>query len=746
MLRKLFSFRRSESPDAGGPLALYHAGLVEDADRAAQERLATGADDREALLTHAFLLADRGRGKEAIAVAEKVLARDARDAQAWLVIARAHAMAGRKKAAAEALDAAASRDRKHPAILADLALLALSQGRTEAAAQHLSRAQGTGHRLATAHRELASLLLQRGQLQAGEQQLERATAANSSDPIAYANLGAVRKDLGRIDEAAQAFERALELMPQLSEAAYNLGLLRIDRKDWAGAATLLRGYLAQHPRDAEAHYWLGNSLMGQGAAAAAREAYAAAVRIDTQHVRARWGLAMAQLPAIAGSAAEQARAAAAFAQELEALQQWCRDRAKADAFAAVGAQQPFFLAYLEENHAPVLRRYGALCTELMGKWAARMKLPAPAPRRGDERMRVGIVSAHLHGHSVWHAIVRGWVEHLDPGRFELHLFHTGEVEDEETRWAEGRAAALHRRVGDWGAWARSVSGARLGVILYPEIGMDATALRLASMRLARVQLAGWGHPLTTGVPTLDGYVSAEAFEPPGAQEHYTETLHPLPRLGCAYGPYRTRAKEARLHDHGIAPNERLLVAPGQAFKYAPRDDVLWVDIARRCSPCKLVFFRGSDGHAAALEQRLRAAFADAGVDFDAHVRFLPWLPQAEFFGLLQRADVFLDTVGFSGFNTAMQAVECGTPIVAWEGRFMRGRFASGILRAMALDAWVADTHAAYAQKVQRLWEHEGLRAEVKAQLAQRRSALYADKASVDALAHLLERLAGPGKG
>jgi predicted O-linked N-acetylglucosamine transferase (SPINDLY family) len=129
------------------------------------------------------------------------------------------------------------------------------------------------------------------------------------------------------------------------------------------------------------------------------------------------------------------------------------------------------------------------------------------------------------------------------------------------------------------------------------------------------------------------------------------------------------------------------------------------------------------------------------MDFEAHVRFVPWLSQAAFFGLLQRAEVVLDTVGFSGFNTAMQAVECGAPMVAWDGRFLRGRFASGILRAMQLQEWIADTHEAYVEKVARLTGDAALRQQVRAQIGERRKALYDDKASVDALAALLEKLA-----
>ncbi|MBC5782556.1 tetratricopeptide repeat protein [Ramlibacter sp. USB13] len=740
MLAKLFSFWRGE--DAAGPLALYHAGDTEQAERAANERLASAANDRDALLTQAFLLADRGRGKDAAAIAERVLATNPRDAQAWLAIARAHSMAGRRKPASEALQAALLRDGNDATILADVALLALAEGQVETAAHHLSRARGNGRRLGVAHRELAAILLQRGQLQAGERELEHAIAADPRDALAHANLGALRKDLGRRDEAARSFERALELMPQLSEAAYNLAMLRIDAKDWPAAATLLRTYLAQQPRDAEAQYWLGNALMGQGDAQAARAAYEAAVRIDSHHERARWGLAMAQLPAIPMTVEEQQQGVLAFGEQVRKLRAWCRTHAKGDAWQAVGAQQPFFLAYVEENHAEALHEYGSLCVELMEGWARKVKVPKPAVRRAGAKLRVGIVSGHIQRHSVWDAVLRGWVAHLDPARFELHLFHTGGVQDAETRWAAGHVERVVQGLGDWTAWAKAVSDTQCDVVIYPEIGMDATTVRLASLRLARVQLAGWGHPLTTGLPTIDGYLSAEAFEPEGAQQHYTERLHALPRLGCAYRPYGTKPQAPDLSAWNIAPSDRLLVAPGVAFKYGPRDDALWVDIARRCAPCKLVFFSGNDAHARRLQQRLRDAFASAGVDYDASVRFLPWQPQPAFFALLQRAEVFLDTVGFSGFNTAMQAVECGTPIVAWEGRFMRGRFASAILRSLGLQAWVANSHEAYAEKVQQLCEDAELRAKVKAKIAAGRDALYEDKGSVDALATLLEKLAG----
>jgi predicted O-linked N-acetylglucosamine transferase (SPINDLY family) len=117
------------------------------------------------------------------------------------------------------------------------------------------------------------------------------------------------------------------------------------------------------------------------------------------------------------------------------------------------------------------------------------------------------------------------------------------------------------------------------VLLYPEIGMDATTVRLASLRLARVQLASWGHPITTGLPTLDGYLSAQALEPAGAAAAYREALLLLPRLGCSYVPFRTPAAPVDVADFGVMPADRVLVCAGAPPKYGSRYDELWIEVA-----------------------------------------------------------------------------------------------------------------------------------------------------------------------
>ena len=608
-------------------------------------------------------------------------------------------------------------------------LLALRQ----APAPDASRAEALLH-LGNSH-------CSQGRFDQAERAYREAIQARPGYADALNNLGSLLKDTGRIAEAERALSDAVRSRPHFAEAHFNLGTLFVDARRYGEAADHLRLSLCADPRQPDAQYWLGNSSMGLGDSIAARAAYESALRLDAGHAKARWGLVMAQVPPVIDANTLPGATVSAFVRELGAFKAWLLARQPGDAHAVVGSQQPFFLAYVEGNHRDALGQYGDLCVALMSQWAARVGVSAPAPRSGG-KCRVGIVSSHVHNHSVWNAIVRGWIEHLDPTRFELQLFHTGSVEDGETAWAERQVSSFHRGPRDSSGWAKAISDARLDVLLYPEIGMDAATVRLASLRLARVQLASWGHPITTGLPTLDGYVSAEAFEPVGAAAAYREELFTLPRLGCCYRPFRTSASQLNLADLGVTPADRILTCPGMPSKYGPSYDTLWVEVAKQCRPCKLIFFHSEPpALGEPFQRRLARAFARAGVDFAAHVCFVPRLIQEKFFGLLARSHAMLDSPGFSGFNTTMQAIECACPIVAWEGEAMRSRFASAILRQMGLDECVCDDPATFAALAARLCNDKTYADGLRERIVALREPLFGDRGTVAALGELLLRLA-----
>lgn len=285
------------------------------------------------------------------------------------------------------------------------------------------------------------------------------------------------------------------------------------------------------------------------------------------------------------------------------------------------------------------------------------------------------MSGYLHRHSVWDAIIKGWVSHLDRNIFELHLFHLGEKSDEETQAAKLLAASFTQGKFGITQWANAIQDKGLDCLIYPEIGMDRLTCQLASLRIAKVQIAAWGHPETSGLPSIDYYLSAERFEDPLSQNYYSEQLISLPNLGCHYQPYPAESVTPDLASLGIHADRPILLCPGTPYKYNPENDWVLVEIARQLPNAQFVFFKFPDSPMEVLKTRLSKQFSDANLHFDHQVVFIPLLSASQFHGLMKLANVFLATLGFSGFNTAIQAVECGLPIVTEKGQFMRGQLA-----------------------------------------------------------------------
>ncbi|MEO8718756.1 MAG: tetratricopeptide repeat protein [Burkholderiales bacterium] len=713
-----------------------------------------------------------GRYEEAIASLGRALACNAEYAEAHFNLGGALRRLGRTEEAREAFSRAATLKPAFTEAHLRLGETLNALGRAEEAIVALRAALELAPDLAEAHGSLGSALRDAGRLDEALVSCQRAVALKPDSALAHLNAGNVLRDKGfhdeaiasyrtattldtdfaeahnnlgnalrdrhRLDEALASFERALQLNPGLAEAWLNVGSVFCRLRRFAEAAEVLRGLVARKPGFADAHLELGNALMAMGEQAAALASYREALTHDPESAVARWSLAMSQLPAVAATVADQERARDNFAAELVELERWCESRGAETTARAVAVQQPFYLAYLEGDHRELLSRYGRLCSKLMGAWQSAAGIEAPA-RITRAEIRIGIVSAHIHDHSVWNAIVKGWLSRIDRSRFDVRLFHLGVANDAETALA--KTLATHYSYGrtDWREWAPLILGHQPDVLIYPEIAMDPTTAKLASLRLAPVQAAAWGHPLTSGLPSIDYFLSAEALEPPAGAEHYTERLVRLPGLGVCLEPQKIAPRDVDLAALGIRDGVPLLVCAGMPFKYTPRHDAVLIEIARRVGECQFAFFTPQPPELAQrMRHRLERSFADVGLDFAAFGVWVPWQDRASFHGLLSQADVYLDTIGFSGFNSALQAIDCGLPVVAWEGRFLRGRLASGILRHMKLDQLVADATAQYVEIAVKLARDAAYWGEVRERMIASRDGLYGDAEPVRALERFLE--------
>jgi protein O-GlcNAc transferase len=713
--------------DAGGALQAYQAALAAD------------PADPYANYNVGRLLHLRGDRQGAESRLRAALAAREDFPQALVTLSRVLEAGGDYAAALGKLEEAAARHPDYAAAQGSRGMLLVRMERWQDAVEPLRSAADLDPLDAEAPYWLGNALVKLDRPGEALEAYRAATARRPAFAEAWCQQGNVLADRGSRQEALACFARALELRPDYADAHLGLGNVYGVSERLEDAADHFRRAIQLNPALALAHLNLGIVLSDQGLQADALASFRAALALNPEWPEARWAYAIAHVPTLRGPDDRLPEIRRRIAGAFEELARWFEAHPRPDAYRAVGIQQPFWLAYQEEDNRPLLEAYGGLCGRLMAPRQAQLGL-RPRAARSAGRLRVGIVSHHLRDHSVWHAIVRGWFAQLDPRRFALLAFCLDPNEDEETRFARSRSARFEQGHIGLERWSEVIAEAQPDVLLYPEIGMDPMTLRLASLRLAPLQAASWGHPETTGLPTIDSYLSAEGLEPAGAAAYYAETLVELPHLGCFVQDRRFEAAPGARTRLEVPPDVPLLVSAGTPFKYAPEHDRVYAEIARRLGRCRMIFFRHKVRTLAEqLEARLRDAFASQGLRLDEHARFLPWQDRAAFLGLLRDSDVFLDTIGFSGFNTALQAVEAGLPVVTRDGRFLRGRLASGILRRLGLEELVAADDDGYIERAVRLAREPGYRDGIRRRMAAARAVLYEDLEPIRALERFLDQ-------
>ncbi|MFN4310986.1 MAG: tetratricopeptide repeat protein [Ferrovibrio sp.] len=535
---------------------------------------------------------------------------------------------------------------------------------------------------AKAANNLASLYHGLGKMAEAEQGYRHALELKPNYPHAEFNLANLLHEQGRLAEAEDAYRRAIARDPGFTEAMNNLGLLLGETGRSEEAIALLRLALHQEPQHAAISVNLADLLHQRGDADDAKLVVDAALLAHPDDALLRLTKLMHCLPALPDSPASAEQGVQAFDAELQHWTQHALQPGNRRAAAEhVGHKQPFYLAYRAGDHRLRLSAFGDATAALM-----RDAFPLPSPQPpARQRIRLCVVTKYIRSHSVWTVVLNGLLSQIDRTRFETVLLHTGTASEADMAAVRGMVDRLYPHPRDFRAALDILRGEQPDILYYPEIGMDALTNRLANLRLAPVQAAGWGHPVTTGLPEIDLYLSGDLLEPPNAARHYRERLVRLPGTGaCTLSP-PVLPMPLPPEIAALLPSDRRIarfVLCQHAFKFDPADDALYARIARAAGPCRIFIMLRADEpvQSERLLDRLRQACARIGVDGDSVFVSLPWLPMPQFYSLLDEMDVYLDCPGFSGYTTAWQALHRGLPIVTLEGGFMRQRLAAGALR------------------------------------------------------------------
>jgi predicted O-linked N-acetylglucosamine transferase (SPINDLY family) len=564
---------------------------------------------------------------------------------------------------------------------------------------------------------------------------ELAIALCPNGEAGYNNLGQIRVLQGRAAEAEQCFRRAVEIAPGYAMGWNNLGVACYGRDDTTGAIIAFRKALECDQWHSQANVNLGSILKNFGQLDEAAACFDRVLAREPGNTKVRL-LRATLLPPILSSVEELDRCRNTVSKNVAAL---LADGVRLDPDKD---EMPslFYLAYHGHNDRnlqsdlsrfyPVRSGPAPMKVSYSYSTASAVGTDRPAA----ERIRIGFISHFFRSHTIAH-LVRGMISEISRERFHVTVFSIGAHRDDMAMSIRQACDEYVVLPGHVRRARQIVAGHKLDVLLYSDIGMDAQAYSLAFHRLASVQCVTWGHPVTTGIPNVDYFLSSELLEPDDADGHYTEHLVRLKGLPTYYFKPAPPAQNRDRAYYALPDDCHLYLCPQSLFKLHPEFDVLLGAILARDPKGRVVLIEGLEREwAETLRARFRRSFPESA----DRVQFVPRQERDDFLNLLSLCDVVLDPLHFGGGNTSYEALALGIPVVTLPSAYMRGRVTAACYHKMGLADLIAETAADYVKRALQVASDHAFRLELKSRILAANHVLFEDRETLHEMEEFLQ--------
>jgi len=245
-------------------------------------------------------------------------------------------------------------------------------------------------------------------------------------------------------------------------------------------------------------------------------------------------------------------------------------------------------------------------------------------------------------------------------------------------------------------------------------------LQIVTLRPAPVQIHYMGSTQSVGSPHLRHLVTDAIASPPETQRLYTESLIYLPghffvtshALSQPDSPQQIpSSSEAFIQQLPANGSGVVLCALNDAAKVSPRDFDGWMTILEG-SPRSTVLWTS-------LNEQCQSATSNRTSMHGDRV-LVHRFDRENFLHAYRRADLFLDTIGYGGQNTALQGLWLGVAALTFPGQLQKARALSSMLMTMNLSTTIARTEDDYRAIAVKLAQQSSKLANLRKYILQRR--------------------------
>ena len=395
----------------------------------------------------------------------------------------------------------------------------------------------------------------------------------------------------------------------------------------------------------------------------------------------------------------------------------------------------FSLGYQQENDRKIQESFGEILHEtndaLFGSKAQTTGTGA--------KPQITFYSHFIWNHTVGKLFHR-WMTGLTQAGFDVAVVSSHAETDSMTQKIQESVTHFEMVGHDVAASIKALRKLHTDILIFPELGMDSIAISVASVRNAPLQCMAWGHPITSGLPTMDVFLTSDLMEPNDGQNHYSEKLIKLPGLSVEYEAPTLPERPFTRTELGLPEDRTLILSCQTLYKLLPRYDEAYIDILRRSPAADLVFIANRSRYITEqFRLRMSKAMTSAGLHPE-RLHLVGPLPHPAYLSLNMVCDIFLDSPGWSGGNTTLESLRTHLPIVTMPGEFMRGCHSAAILKRLGLSHLIAHSLEEWTDRAVVYSNDNVIRREHAELIVSNADKAYRDPRIVEALGQRLQAL------
>ena len=297
----------------------------------------------------------------------------------------------------------------------------------------------------------------------------------------------------------------------------------------------------------------------------------------------------------------------------------------------------------------------------------------------SSKIKIGFISEYLTDHTIG-KLFKGIILRLNQNKFDVVVFHTEKTKKgiilNQLKDAENNGIIKNFFLpGGFNEKQKIILKEKLDILFYPEIGLSLELYYLSFIKLAKYQITSWGHPETTGNPSIDYFLTSKLIEANGSQKNFSEKLMYLDYLPMYY--YTPLIKN-EIEKVDLSQNN-IYSCPQTLQKLHPEFDFIIGKILDQDKKAVIYFIK--DANNILFKKLIERFKKNKKIDLE-RVKFLDGLSWEEYINHCGRASVLLDPIYYGAGNSFYESVFYGTPTVTMPTQYTKSRLVLGAYNQM----------------------------------------------------------------